>query len=559
MNFAVALLGAGLGVGQPAAPDYYPMTDRNLKLMIAYTPEERKNIRQVQLFASRDLGQTWELTAAATPDKDFFAYIAPNDGMYWFNMVVVFTDGTKDPPDVTKAPHPQKILVDATPPAVRIDGATRSGDEVTVEWAVDEKYPNPAKTRLAFRPAAGTDADWKDVPLSGGDARSARFNPNTTAAVLVRVTAEDLAGNARSASKEVGGVTTSAFLSPAEAPQPVAAAGGPVAPPNLELDAPPPASLPAPTMQPVIPTGPPAPVVDLPRTNPPQAPVVQPTPTPEPVPQVQPAAAAAPPAPIAVGSGTHAQPTAAQPAAGASVAATPQELPPSQVINFTRFELPYQIEAGPSGVRQIDLYVTRDDGRTWAKWSQHDGKESPLKVNLQTRFDQRAYGRYGFKLVPVSGAGLSDEPPRPGTPPDFRVQVDTVPPLIKIYRPEADPNNRHVLSLVWSISEENLGKDPVSLEWSDTPAGPWRSVVSGDAVVAAAGGQNVQTATRIANTGRYAWSIPPNLPSHMVYLKVTAYDAAGNKSELVTPEPILVDLTKPRARIQGVQPAQTRP
>jgi hypothetical protein len=180
-------------------------------------------------------------------------------------------------------------------------------------------------------------------------------------------------------------------------------------------------------------------------------------------------------------------------------------------------------------------------------------------VNLQSRYDQRADGRYGLKLVPVSGAGLSDEPPRPGSPPDFRVLVDTVPPVIRIYPPVAEPSNRQVLNLIWSIHEENPGKDPVSLEWSDSPTGPWRSVVANDAIVTAGGGQAQQTATRIPNTGRYAWSIPANLPTHMVHLKVTAWDAAGNKSEVVTPEPILVDLTKPRARIQGVQPAQPRP
>ena len=53
MNVAVALLGAGLGFGQPAAPDYYPMTNRNLKLMIAYTPEERKNQLQDKFDGGR--------------------------------------------------------------------------------------------------------------------------------------------------------------------------------------------------------------------------------------------------------------------------------------------------------------------------------------------------------------------------------------------------------------------------------------------------------------------------------------------------------------------------
>ena len=40
--------------------------------------------------------------------------------------------------------------------------------------------------------------------------------------------------------------------------------------------------------------------------------------------------------------------------------------------------------------------------------SQHDGKESPLKVNLGTPSNQHQEGLYGFRLVPVSGAGLSD-------------------------------------------------------------------------------------------------------------------------------------------------------
>ena len=39
-----------------------------------------------------------------------------------------------------------------------------------------------------------------------------------------------------------------------------------------------------------------------------------------------------------------------------------------------------------------------------------------------------------------------------------------------------------------------------------------------------------------------------------VYLKASARDAAGNVKEVVTREPILVDLTKPRAKISGIVP-----
>ena len=47
------------------------------------------------------------------------------------------------------------------------------------------------------------------------------------------------------------------------------------------------------------------------------------------------------------------------------------------------------------------------------------------RVNLRPRADVSADGTYGFRLVATSGAGLSDDPPRPGSPADFRVQVDT--------------------------------------------------------------------------------------------------------------------------------------
>jgi hypothetical protein len=39
-----------------------------------------------------------------------------------------------------------------------------------------------------------------------------------------------------------------------------------------------------------------------------------------------------------------------------------------------------------------------------------------------------------------------------------------------------------------------------------------------------------------------------------VYLKVCAKDAAGNVQQVITREPILIDLIKPRAKINGIVP-----
>jgi len=57
---------------------------------------------------------------------------------------------------------------------------------------------------------------------------------------------------------------------------------------------------------------------------------------------------------------------------------------------------------------------------------------------------------------------------------------------------------------------------------------------------------------RLANTGEYAWHLPADLAAHQVYFKVTAWDAAGNKREVMTRDPITIDFTKPRATIQGI-------
>jgi hypothetical protein len=193
-------------------------------------------------------------------------------------------------------------------------------------------------------------------------------------------------------------------------------------------------------------------------------------------------------------------------------------------------------------VARVDLYVSRDDGRSWVRWSQHDGRETPLKVVLDTRFNKEVEGDYGFVLVPVSGAGLSDGAPVAGTAPDLRVRVDTTSPVIKVYAPTADPTNKAALVLNWEATDKNFGRDPIAIEYAEAPQGPWKSVTGTDGPAAA----------KVENSGQYSWQPPLNLASPKVYLRFTAWDLAGNKSEVVTPNPILVDLTKPKARIQGI-------
>ncbi len=561
MNFtALTLLSVATGLGQaaPAAPDYYPFKQRSVIIDIDYKPEHRKDIQQIQLCVCRNQSGVWEVVDTVTPDKERFQFTAKEDGLYWLNRVIVYRNGQKDPPDVSRVPPAQKLLLDATPPVLRITTAKREGDEVLVEWTVEEKFPNDAATQVRFRGMGPTDI-YQSVPAGAISNRSARFRPATMGPISVQVTVQDLVGNTTQFAREIPGAdgtgtggssaTTVAKLAPDAEPKVNPIVEPPAIPGTGASGIVPPAT-------PVIPTGAtgsmPAPVI------PPESPTPTPTPTPGSTPPATfPTQPSTLPTPENPGSGNPdwnrvGPESTPKPIASANV--TPSPSPATSnvpVVNYTKFDIQYQVENGPSGVSRIDLYATRDDGRTWVKWSQHDGRESPLRVVLDGRGNPNVEGEYGFRIVPVSGAGLSDGPPTAGSPPEMRVNVDVTPPMIAVYPPTADSRQRNTLLLHWKATDRNFGKDPIAIEWSEHPAGPWKSVTSGDAVVPVAGGTGVGP-NRIPNTGTYAWGLPAGLATPKVYLRFSAWDAAGNKSEAVTPEPVLVDLTKPRAKIQGI-------
>ena len=241
------------------------------------------------------------------------------------------------------------------------------------------------------------------------------------------------------------------------------------------------------------------------------------------------------------------------------------ELSRAQVINTLRFDLNYRVEQhGPSGVSRVDLWVTRNDGQRWEPWGQHTGQDATVRVNLATTGNGQPNGQpeglYGFRLVPVSGAGLSDGAPVAGDAPDIRVVVDITPPTVELRHPHPDPTSPDTVILGWDASDRNFGTDPITLEWSDAATGPWRSVATGGEGVVQAGSVAGPAVRRLPNTGQYPWRVPPGLPPR-VYLKVTARDAAGNTTERVTSSPLLIDLTKPRAKITGIggAPAVVRP
>jgi hypothetical protein len=514
--------------GQPVLDPTKPtlLASRTAIIDIDFDPATRKAIQKVLLYVSRDQGQTWGLEATALPDQESFTFAAKDDGVYWCKIQTVFASGQKVPPDVTRSPPDQRLFLDGTPPVVRV-AAKRVGDDVEAEWTVEEKYPDESNVLIRYKATDAADAPWVAVPYTPGEKKSVRFKPTTPGPIALEVIAKDLVGNASAGRSEVGSAVIAASGTTGSTPPVKPVSNEQIIVPGSMVSGSPPV-----TPQPIT-----VPPLAAPPASPAPAPAAGPAP-----------AAAAPFVP---------PPSEPVPVAVTSTDAVAPAAPAVKPINLTRFDLSYGVTAGPAGVSGIDLWVTRDDGKTWRKWSRHDGKDSVIKVVLDTRDNPQVEGPYGFRLVPESGARVADAAPTAGTAPEFRVVVDVTAPAVRVYEPAAHPDRPDVVVLRWKATDANFGREPIALEWAETQAGPWRAVNAADAVAVVGG--IAPAAPRMANTGEFGWRLPADLGSPRVFLKFTAWDEAGNKTEAVTKDPMLVDLTRPRASIRGIVSPAAKP
>ena len=202
-----------------------------------------------------------------------------------------------------------------------------------------------------------------------------------------------------------------------------------------------------------------------------------------------------------------------------------------RLVNSTRFQIDYRIdEVGPSGLSRVELFVTQNDGQKWWKYGDDSDMQSPFPVEVP------GDGIYGFLLRVHSGVGLAEEPPRPGEKPTIVIGVDQTPPVLQLMPVRQGKGAElNKLMIEWQMADDNPADEPVALYYSSNPNGPWEPV---------SGWQ--------ANTGSYLWSVGTGVPSR-IFIQVIARDAAGNVSRAETKQPILVDLTKPSARIVDVE------
>jgi hypothetical protein len=206
-------------------------------------------------------------------------------------------------------------------------------------------------------------------------------------------------------------------------------------------------------------------------------------------------------------------------------------------VNSLTFDLDYDIQTvGPWGVAKVELWGTKDAGRTWQSLGVDQDNRSPLRVTVP------AAGVYGFRILVDGGNGVAAPPPRSGETPELVVGVDLAAPQVelRVAEPGQAPFAGQVI-IRWSAQDENLAPRPIGLFHSASAEGPWSTI-----------------ATDIDNTGEYAWRLGREAPPQ-VFVRLEVRDLAGNVEVRQSPSAINLNLPRPTGRLRNVRPVEADP
>ena len=210
------------------------------------------------------------------------------------------------------------------------------------------------------------------------------------------------------------------------------------------------------------------------------------------------------------------------------------EIPPGEEprrVNSTKFELAYDLDATTSaGATRVDLYGTRDGGKTWTV----NGAAAANSGTVSVRVDGE--GTYGFRIAVQRASGTSTAP-RNGDLPEVWVVVDTTKPDAKLTSAELGTGTTAgTLFIRWEATDGKLAARPVSLFFAANKGGPWTTIASG-----------------LDNSGQYGWKLDRRVPDR-VYLRLEVSDEAGNLTAVESADPVSLNPSQPTGRIRGVRP-----
>jgi hypothetical protein len=568
--------------GQDSTDGVAFLKQRVFRIPIEVAAERTESIKELRLFVSTDQGSTWTRVASVAPSQRSFTFRSRADGEYWFGLSYVDEAGRAEPEDMRQQQPGLKVVVDTAPPILQMRPAVREQDKAGVEWRILDDHPvELSSLRIEYRDKR--EGRWQDLHPDGMVEGRIDWPASADQSFVVRATIEDRAGNVGSTEVEVGAINIPAMPIPslpsttnpapnsiptavspsdnASTTTPASAAGFTVPPPPsfqpMASPAPPPAvaqvtpaavaaSVMPPSVSAVDHTVAKPAMIDR-AMSPPAAPMGNPAGNETTTYNASVPTMAAYPRPanasvqVSPPESVSGPPIDRQMIASTAMPVRPvphivkkepaaAPAPKIPIIGSTRFAVDYALRGiGPAGVGKVELYYTKDNGVQWQLLGEDADKTPPFEVDLPGE------GRYGLAVVVLSPAGNGQRPPQPGDVPSIQVEVDTTAPEAELYRPMPDPAApAEAMLITWSARDAHISDRPVRLYYSAQAEGPWEPI-----------------GTDLPASGQYRWFVPPRTP-FQVYLRLAVSDLCNNESAAVTPEPVLVDLSKPEAEVIGI-------
>jgi hypothetical protein len=468
---------------------------RSFDLPVKMDQDFRLTLKEIHLYVKTPTGE-WALQESGSPYHERFSCKVAQDGEYWYTLATVDRSGRRTPADLNAEAPSQKVVIDSTPPVIQVKAAPGPDGELSLRCTVEDANPDLTTLRAMCRTEIG------DIPLE--------MVPNQPGVFRVKggemlrhpviVTVKDRAGNEgmeRVNLQTMIGSTLTPPPAPAKGPAEISQiANRPGADPMLNK-----IETPAQRLETLPPTN----RVEFPAPPPPL------TPPPVNLPPIQTELPTKPPAhlpelPIKTSSAPH------------------------QLISTTQASIEYRIDqVGPSGVGKVEIYMTPDNGQTWHRLAEDTVKRSPAEIKLP------GDGVYGIRIVVSNGNGFGGKAPVRGDAPHCTVEVDTTAPFVQLRSAEVMRGaGVSQVEIRWNATDKNLGSAPVTLHYRTRPDGPWELV-----------------ARNVKNDGLHRWAFPRDAGSQF-FFKIEVADQAGNVSHDVSRQPILIDMSEPRATIVGV-------
>ncbi len=501
-----ALLGAAcVAYAQPPGtvaarlPKQYFTKNQAFDLPVDVGVDFRVTLREIRLYVKTPTSG-WKLAESLPAHTTRFSLKVTQDGEYWYRLATVDRMGRMTPNEAAMANEPpdQRVVVDTTLPVILVQPTTTGANEFSLRCTIHDANPDLAALKAVCK------TEFGDIPLEEA--------PNQPGVFVVKgaeprrfpvvISAKDLAGNVA-----VKDVNIRAMIGIG------AAVNDPKGPPDISQtvmrpETKDPVNLPTPRFDPPITKleTQPGPQRDflLPRVD-------VPPPASDPFITKPPTIDEGPIKVPAVPTGLGMRPAGTL-----------------QLINTTHASVDYRIDqVGASGVGKVETYMTPDNGQSWHRVGENTGKASPANINLP------GDGVYGIRIVVTNGNGFGGRAPVRGDMPQCTIEVDSTSPFVQM-RPVEVIASTGQIELRWNAQDKNLGNEPISLSYRTHTDGP-----------------GLEIARKVKNDGVYRWTIPRDL-GPQVFFRVEVTDQAGNLAQDVSRQPVVIDVTEPRATVVGV-------